>query len=40
MSEHQRFVQIVGEDGFTRYVRTEEEKERRKQEAESSKVMK
>ena len=40
MSEHRRFVQIVGEDGFTRYVRTEEEKERRKQEAESNKVMK
>ena len=26
-TEHQKFVQIVGEDGFTRYVRTEEKKD-------------
>ena len=38
--EQQRFIQIVGDDGFTRYIRTEEEKERRKEETQSEKTIK
>lgn len=40
MTEYQKFVQKVGEDGLSRYVRTEEEKERRRAESQSSKIMK
>ena len=35
-----RFIQIVGDDGFTRFIRSEDEKKRRREEAQSNKIMK